>query len=133
MIRDDRYIGSQGRRLHDPALHTNYKEFVMKQNITARKALSTLTIALSLALPASAAQPAKPSGSMACVWGDATFEDGCANSSRETSAKAAELARLAKAKKASATVISSYQGTLYRNGGHFGNEDSDHTLESTGN
>jgi hypothetical protein len=105
----------------------------MKQIITAWKAVSTLTIALSLALPASAAQPATPSGGMACVWGDATFEEGCASSSVNANAKAGELAKLAKAKVASATVISSYQGTLYRNGGYFGDKNSDQTLERTGN
>jgi hypothetical protein len=105
----------------------------MQKILTPWKALSSLTMALGIALPAFAAQPATPSEGFTCLWGDASFEESCANTSAAAYARATDLAQQAKTKVASVSVTPAYQGTLYRNGGYFGDKNSDYALERTGN
>ena len=105
----------------------------MKHITLPRKALSTLTIAVAMGLSAFAAQAATTSEGLTCVWGDASFEGGCGNASAAANAKAKELARLAYAKIAAAQAATTYKGTLYRNGGYFGEKNSDFALERGNN
>ena len=99
----------------------------MKQIIPTRKALFTLAIAASIALPAAAAQPMTPASGLTCAWGDASFEEGCASAAAAANAKAIALVQSARTKVASAP----FRSTLYRNGGYFGDKNSDAMLENS--
>ncbi len=77
----------------------------MKLSTIAWKAIPALAIIVGLAQPAFAAKiPTTGGDDATCLWGDASFEDGCANATAAADAKANELARLARARKATLKV-----------------------------
>jgi hypothetical protein len=93
----------------------------MKLTTTALKVLSIFAFALGLSLPALAeSTPTTGMGNATCWWGDASFEDGCANASAAATARANELARLARAHKATLAVATSSQGSVPSGNAAFG-------------